>query len=185
MRAPGSARSPPTIRWRACARSAATSPRGKYRDADAERYGYALALARTRQYDAARAEIQKLIERRPELPAYRLAEAEIETAAGRYDAALSLYAAARRKFPGYTPLLRTHAEVLLKAGPGARGARPAAAGAQAPAGRSRAVSPAGAGGGRRRRARRGAPGAGGGAVSERQPGRGHRAAADRRAPGAR
>ena len=89
---------------------------GKYRDADAERYGYALALARTRQYDAARAEIQKLIERRPELPAYRLAEAEIETAAGRYDAALSLYAAARRKFPGYTPLLRTHAEVLLKAG---------------------------------------------------------------------
>ncbi len=89
---------------------------GKYRDADAERYGYALALARTRQYDAARAEIQKLIERRPDLPAYRLAEAEIETAAGRYDAALVLYAAARRKFPGHTPLLRTHAEVLLKAG---------------------------------------------------------------------
>ncbi|MEK7697502.1 MAG: M48 family metalloprotease, partial [Pseudomonadota bacterium] len=89
---------------------------GKYRDGDAERYGYALALTRTRQYDAARTEIQKLIERRPELPAYRLAEAEIETAAGRYDMALSLYAAARRKFPGYTPLLRTHAEVLLKAG---------------------------------------------------------------------
>lgn len=87
---------------------------GKFRDGDAERYGYALTLARTRQYDAARVEIQKLIERRPELPAYRLAEAEIETAAGRYDAALALYAAARRKFPGYTPLLRAHAEVLLK-----------------------------------------------------------------------
>lgn len=88
---------------------------GKYRDGDAERYGYALALMRTRQYDVARVEIQKLIERHPELPAYRLAEAEIETAADRYDAALALYAAARRKFSGYTPLLRAHAEVLLKA----------------------------------------------------------------------
>lgn len=89
---------------------------GKYRDVDAERYGYVLALTRARQFDAARAEIQKLIEQRPGTPAYRIAQAEIESAAGRHDAALTIYAEARKKFPGYQPLRRAHAEALLRTG---------------------------------------------------------------------
>ncbi len=89
---------------------------GKYRDADAERYGYVLALTRARQFEAARAEAQKLIEQRPGVPAYRIAQAEIESAAGRHDAALAIYAEARKKFPGYQPLRRAHAEALLRTG---------------------------------------------------------------------
>ncbi|MEK7815530.1 MAG: M48 family metalloprotease [Pseudomonadota bacterium] len=89
---------------------------GKYRDADAERYGYVLALTRTRQYEAARAEIRKLIERHPGAPGYRLAEAEIEAAAGRYEAALAIYATARQKFPGYQPLARAQAVTLINIG---------------------------------------------------------------------
>lgn len=89
---------------------------GRYRDADAERYGYVLALTRARQFDAARAEAQKLIERRPDVPAYRVAQAEIESAAGRDDAAVVIYAEARKRFPGYQPLRRAHAEALLRAG---------------------------------------------------------------------
>lgn len=89
---------------------------GKFRDVYAERYGYALALTRTRQFDAARAEIRKLIVQRPAMPAYRIAQAEIEASAGRHDAALAVYAEARKEFPGYQPLRRAHAEALLRAG---------------------------------------------------------------------
>jgi predicted Zn-dependent protease len=88
---------------------------GKYRDADAERYGYVLALTRTRAYDAARAEVRKLVEQRPTVPAYRLAQAEIESAAGQHAQALALYTAAERAFPNYLPLRRAHAQALLNA----------------------------------------------------------------------
>ncbi len=89
---------------------------GKYRDPDAERYGLALALLRDRQTDAARGEIQKLIERHPGRLNYRIAHAEIEMAAGRRDDALAIYREAHRQRPGSVMLTREYAAALLRAG---------------------------------------------------------------------
>lgn len=87
---------------------------GKYTNIDAERYGYALALLRTRQYDAARAQMQKLLERHPADMMYRLGLAEIELGAGRYTSALAAYEATYKKNASYYPLQRRYAQALLK-----------------------------------------------------------------------
>lgn len=87
---------------------------GKYANVDAERYGYALALLRARQYDGARTQIQQLLERQPANRTYRLAQAEIEMGAGRYAPALATYEAAYKKYPSYYPLQRHYAQALLK-----------------------------------------------------------------------
>jgi predicted Zn-dependent protease len=89
---------------------------GKYRDADAERYGYTLALLRDRQYTQARGEINRLVERHPQRPVYRVAQAEIEMAAGNRQEALAIYAAAHKRTPANAILQRRYAEALLKAG---------------------------------------------------------------------
>lgn len=89
---------------------------GKYNNADAERYGYALALFGNKQYDDARREIGILAQRDPGNPSYRIAQAEIEMAAGRYDAALATYAAAHKANPASHPLARRYAAALLKTG---------------------------------------------------------------------
>ena len=88
---------------------------GKYRNVDAERYGYTLVLLRTRQLAAARNEIQKLIQRQPNKPAYRIVQAEIEMAAENYPQALAIYATANAKNPSNLSLLRYYADALLKA----------------------------------------------------------------------
>lgn len=87
---------------------------GKYANIDAERYGYALALSRARRYDAARAEIKKLVERNPNNVSYRIAQAELERAAGRHASALTLYEAAYKRNPSYYPLQRYYSQALLQ-----------------------------------------------------------------------
>lgn len=87
---------------------------GKYRDADAERYGYALALLRDRQLDTARAETKLLVERDPHNVWYRVLEAEIAMAAQRYSQALQIYQAAHKSHPDNLPLTRYYAAALLK-----------------------------------------------------------------------
>lgn len=89
---------------------------GKYANLDAERYGYAIALTRARRYDAARAEIRKLVERQPMNTMYRIAQAENEMAAGRYAMALSVYRTAYQRQPTFYPLQRYYAQALLKTG---------------------------------------------------------------------
>lgn len=89
---------------------------GKYASVDAERYGYALALTRARRYDAARAEIKMLVQRHPRNMSYRLAQAEIEIAAGRFGTALDIYESAYRRAPNYYPLQRHYSQALLKGG---------------------------------------------------------------------
>jgi predicted Zn-dependent protease len=88
----------------------------RYRDADAERYGYALALLRDKQVAAARAEIGKLITAQPTRVNYRIAQAEIEMAAGNHAEALAIYRAAHRERPGSMMLTRQYADALLRAG---------------------------------------------------------------------
>lgn len=95
---------------------------GKYADADAERYGYALTLTRARRYDAARAEVKKLVERNPNSMSYRIAQAELEMAAGRIPAALAIYQAAYKRNPSYYPLQRFYSQTLLKSGRGTEAA---------------------------------------------------------------
>jgi len=89
---------------------------GNYRHADAERYGYALALLANQQWDAARKEIQGLLQRRADYPSYRIVQAEIEFAAGRPTEALAIYTAALKKSPGDRALERRYAQALLKTG---------------------------------------------------------------------
>jgi len=88
----------------------------RYQDADAEHYGYALALLRAKDLNGARAEMAKLIARDPQLPYYRMAQAEIEMAAGNYDKALSLYADTHRRMPDSVPVTRQYAGALLRTG---------------------------------------------------------------------
>jgi predicted Zn-dependent protease len=87
---------------------------GKHRDADAERYGYAFALLRAKQMDAARAETARLIKQQPRRVPYRVLQAEIEMTAGNAKRATELYAAALRQNPGSGMLLRHYAATLLK-----------------------------------------------------------------------
>ena len=87
---------------------------GKYRNIDAERYGYAVALLRTRQPVAARAEALKLIERQPGKPSYRILEAEAEMAMEHYKQALGIYADAYAKAPSDAALMQYYASALLK-----------------------------------------------------------------------
>jgi predicted Zn-dependent protease len=89
---------------------------GKYRNLEAERYGYAIALMRVKDYDAARKQIAILLRDRPDIASYRILEAEIELAAGQYTKALELYAATSKKFSGNRALSRYYAAALLKAG---------------------------------------------------------------------
>lgn len=89
---------------------------GKFANAAAEHYGYALALKRAGDFAGARAEIGKLVARYPEQLAYQSARAEIEMAAGNFSEAVRLYAAANRKAPGSIPIARQYTAALLKTG---------------------------------------------------------------------
>lgn len=89
---------------------------GKYRDVYPERYGYALALLRNRDFTGARAEAQKLVAYQPNRVYYRILQAEIEMAALRTDQALAIYAQAYKSTPNHPGLLRHYAAALLKAG---------------------------------------------------------------------
>ncbi len=81
-----------------------------------ERYGYALALMASSQYDRARAEIRELVKLRPHEPQYQIAEAEIELKAGNYDAALRRYREAKQQHPDRVFLDYYLASALLKTG---------------------------------------------------------------------
>ncbi len=88
--------------------------RNKYRNLNAERYGYALALQRIRDFGAARAEAQKLVTQQPNRIYYRVLQAEIDMDAGQTDQALALYAQAYQMAPSHAGLLRYYAAALLK-----------------------------------------------------------------------
>lgn len=89
---------------------------GKYRNLEAERYGYALALLRSQRYDAARRIADTLLNERPDALPYLVLRAEIELGAGDSAKGLGYYAEASRKFPTSIVLTRYHAAALLKTG---------------------------------------------------------------------
>ncbi len=89
---------------------------GKYLNAEAERYGYVVALLRARQIPAARAEVHKLVAKLPNRISYRILEAEAEMAAEKYPQALAIYADSYAKAPTSAPLMHYYVSALLKIG---------------------------------------------------------------------
>ncbi len=82
----------------------------------AARYGYALALTRAAQYDKASVEIEALLRADGEQPAYLLAAARLDGAAGRRSAGLDRYRNLLGLYPGYRPAVLGYVEALVAAG---------------------------------------------------------------------
>ena len=89
---------------------------GRYRSEEAQRYGYALALMRNRQYEKAAVQTRQLLLDSPENPAYVIAAARLEYAADRPDRAEQILEMALELLPGNYSLTLYYAEVLLDRG---------------------------------------------------------------------
>ncbi len=89
---------------------------GQYRNENATRYGYALALLQNGQYDAARNQMAQLQQKNPERIAYLIGRARIELGAGRHREALEIYQDALKLYPRNHPLTIRYAEALLASG---------------------------------------------------------------------
>lgn len=89
---------------------------GKFRNSDAERYGLAVALLRTKELDAARVEASALVARRPARVSYHVLRAEIELAAGKRQDALTIYRDTHKHYPDDRLLQRHYGTALLRAG---------------------------------------------------------------------
>ncbi|WP_053094145.1 M48 family metalloprotease [Cellvibrio sp. pealriver] len=83
---------------------------------DASRYGWALALMESSQFDAARDALAPLLEKDPTRITYQIMRADIEIAAERYKAGLDIIEAQLKQHPDSYPLIIRHAEALMKAG---------------------------------------------------------------------
>lgn len=83
---------------------------------DASRYGWALALTKASQFEAAREALAPLLEKEPERITYQIMRADIEIAAERYKAGLGIIEEQLQQYPDSYPLIIRHAEALMKAG---------------------------------------------------------------------
>ncbi|MEO6146213.1 MAG: M48 family metalloprotease [Sulfuriferula sp.] len=88
----------------------------RYSSLAAERFGLAVALLRTRQFDRADLELDKLKQSGNRSPLIAMLAARIKQDAGDLDAALIRYKNGRERFPGYRPLLYADANAMLQAG---------------------------------------------------------------------
>lgn len=89
---------------------------GRYRNEDAEHYGYALALQRAGQSSEARKEINALLARNPNRLEYQVASARLYTEAGNYKRAKSELNRGLAQRPGNYPLSLTLSQTMLRAG---------------------------------------------------------------------
>lgn len=89
---------------------------GRYRNEDAERYGYALALQRARRFEAAEQELGRLLKKEPGNPAYLIASARLDQAQGRAKEAMSALEGGLKLNPGSYPLNISYAELLIDNG---------------------------------------------------------------------
>ncbi len=89
---------------------------GRYDNEAAARYTLALTLQRTRKYDDARTELQRLLRKDPGRIAYLLALASVETDGGHPDAAKSVYRKGLDLYPDNELLTMAYAGLLLQQG---------------------------------------------------------------------
>ncbi len=99
---------------RAAAQFADNLKQGNFKNENAERYGYALALAASSQYEPALAEIEKLILSHVDTPRYHIAYSQIQLQAGQFEQALKTLTDATELFPDDNLLQQYYADALLK-----------------------------------------------------------------------
>ena len=89
---------------------------GRYRNEDAQRYGYALALTESRNYPEARTQIDLLLKKDPTNAAYVIASAKLDYAQGHPDRAKRTLQRALELFPSSYPLAMQYARILVETG---------------------------------------------------------------------
>ncbi|NKN33126.1 M48 family metalloprotease [Marichromatium bheemlicum] len=94
----------------------ATLREGRHRNAIAERYGYALALTRARDYRRAEAELGALLAARPSQPEFIVLEAELAQRLGRSDEALGVLSQTLSLSPNDWVIGTVRARLLLEQG---------------------------------------------------------------------
>lgn len=86
---------------------------GTYKNENAARYGYALALMRNDEFGKARLQIQHLLASDPDRVTYKLAAAKLEVDADKVQAGIKIYKDALKLYPDYRPLVFGYAQALL------------------------------------------------------------------------
>ncbi|MFO8023981.1 M48 family metalloprotease [Thiohalophilus sp.] len=87
---------------------------GRYLNRTAERYGYALSLLETGNYQSAQQQLDKLLAEQPQRIAFLLARAQLNSRQGASDAALEDYRNALKLYPQNPALTRGYVESLLR-----------------------------------------------------------------------
>jgi predicted Zn-dependent protease len=88
----------------------------EYTHEEAARYGYALALLRSDQLDQAREQINWLLKKSPNRIPFLIAEAQLESAAGKGKEALKIYSNALQLYPRHYPLTILYSTELMHEG---------------------------------------------------------------------
>lgn len=92
-----------------------TLEQGRYRDETAQRYGYAIALTRAGQFDAARAQLTRLLDKHPSQTEFLVLSAEIDRRDGKPEQAVRRLKGPVGLDPGNWPLNQAYAEALMAA----------------------------------------------------------------------
>ena len=100
---------------RAAEHFAKTLEQGRYRDKTAQRYGYALALTRAGRLQAARRELEPLLEQHPSQTEFLVLRAELDRRAGNPQKAVRDLKGPVGLSPGNWPLNQAYAESLMAA----------------------------------------------------------------------
>lgn len=93
-----------------------TLANGRYRNEQAERYGYALALLRAGRFDAARKQAESLLQARPSQIEFIVLDARIDMAGGQLGRAIGRLKSAHGLRGDDWPIAHTYGEALLRAG---------------------------------------------------------------------
>ena len=89
---------------------------GRYRNEEAQRYGYVLSLIGSRQFEQAREQLEQLTRQRPEQIEYLAARSELEKLSGNPQAGLDILQAGLKTHPGNFTLTIYYAQALLDIG---------------------------------------------------------------------
>ncbi len=89
---------------------------GRYRNKEAQEYGYALALTHSRKYDQARTLLKRLLGKRSQMVEYRLALAQLEQNSGNKTEAARLIREGKKLHPNSKALALSYVELLEQNG---------------------------------------------------------------------
>ncbi len=88
---------------------------GTYQNEEATRYGYALALKANKKYSKAMQQTQWLLKKNPQIIAYNILKAQIETALKKYPTAIRSYKKLLMIYPGNNTIKFFYAKTLIQA----------------------------------------------------------------------